>query len=229
MEKGRQVKILSILALIIAVLGMTLGFAAFSTTLSIASSADVTPSSEDFKLKIYGFRTYDDFSAFRSEYESGILHEEVLSEDVSIGFTGSNAIAELATIDNTDLSISNMKISFEYPNSEKSYYYFYIKNVGKYRVYFDKETYKSVDATKHFSCGVDGNVSNSVLEPCEYLVFGFSSTEMDLSTIKRYADPGDGFMLTAYWGYNGPYFDIPFYVQWQKIPLPYTSVPQNYE
>ncbi|MBQ3511969.1 MAG: hypothetical protein IJA30_06735 [Bacilli bacterium] len=49
MEKERQIKLLSIIALVVAITGMTLGFAAFSTTLNISSSATVTPNSEDFK------------------------------------------------------------------------------------------------------------------------------------------------------------------------------------
>lgn len=54
MEKQRQMKLLSIVALVVAIIGMTLGFAAFSTTLSISSSATVTPNSEDFKISLYG-------------------------------------------------------------------------------------------------------------------------------------------------------------------------------
>ena len=52
MEKTRQIKILSIVALVVAIAGMTLGFAAFSTTLSISSSATVTPNSDDFKVVV---------------------------------------------------------------------------------------------------------------------------------------------------------------------------------
>ena len=50
MERQRQIKILSIIALVVAIVGMSLGFAAFSTTLNISSSASVTPDSEDFKV-----------------------------------------------------------------------------------------------------------------------------------------------------------------------------------
>ena len=53
MEKQRQMKLLSIVTLVVAIIGMTLGFAAFSTTLSISSSATVTPTSEDFKISLY--------------------------------------------------------------------------------------------------------------------------------------------------------------------------------
>ena len=51
MEHNRKIKILSIVALVLAISAMTLGFAAFSTTLNISSSASVTPNSGDFSVK----------------------------------------------------------------------------------------------------------------------------------------------------------------------------------
>ena len=50
MEKERHIKILSIIALVLAIAGMSLGFAAFSTTLNISSSASVTPNSDNFNI-----------------------------------------------------------------------------------------------------------------------------------------------------------------------------------
>ena len=50
MEHNRKIKILSIVALVLAISAMTLGFAAFSTTLNISSSASVTPNSGDFSV-----------------------------------------------------------------------------------------------------------------------------------------------------------------------------------
>ena len=63
MEKNRQIKILSIVALVLAIAGMSLGFAAFSSTLTISSSATVTPNSNDFKVVVYGLKNYDDFNS----------------------------------------------------------------------------------------------------------------------------------------------------------------------
>ena len=54
MEKGRKIKILSIIALVVSIIGMTLGFAAFSSTLTISSSASVTPNASDFNFVVYG-------------------------------------------------------------------------------------------------------------------------------------------------------------------------------
>ena len=39
--------------------GLTIGFAAFTSVLSISSSATVTPNEQDFKITIYGFNSLD--------------------------------------------------------------------------------------------------------------------------------------------------------------------------
>lgn len=55
MSISRKPKIIYIIALTIAICGMTLGFAAFSASLTISSSATVTPNENEFSLKMYGF------------------------------------------------------------------------------------------------------------------------------------------------------------------------------
>ena len=51
MEKDRRVKVISIFALVIAITGMSLGFAAFSASLDLASNAFVSPDSATFNVK----------------------------------------------------------------------------------------------------------------------------------------------------------------------------------
>ena len=61
MRRRQKTKTVAIIALTISVLGLTLGFAAFSNVLTISSSATVTPNESDFKLQLYGMpRTYYD-------------------------------------------------------------------------------------------------------------------------------------------------------------------------
>ena len=55
MEKNKKTKTLAIIALIISILGLTLGFAAFSNTLTISSSATVSPDESDFNINVYGY------------------------------------------------------------------------------------------------------------------------------------------------------------------------------
>ncbi len=46
MEKNKSIKIIAIMALVVAVIGLSIGFAAFSQTLTIKSAADVAPDVE---------------------------------------------------------------------------------------------------------------------------------------------------------------------------------------
>lgn len=50
MEKGRSSKVIAIVALCVAVAGLSLGFAAFSSNLVIKSSATVTPDAANFSV-----------------------------------------------------------------------------------------------------------------------------------------------------------------------------------
>ena len=54
MKRNRQSRIVEILALCASVLGLTLGFAAFSNTLTISSSTTASLDESDFKLVLYG-------------------------------------------------------------------------------------------------------------------------------------------------------------------------------
>lgn len=129
MEKERQVKILSIVALVIAIAGMTLGFAAFSTTLNISSSATVTPSSDDFKITIYGIKDssfYDTFADNNYAYTDSDISDSY-GTALMEGATGT-----IASIDNVSHTISNINASFS--NEGNIQYAFIIKNEGMYEL-----------------------------------------------------------------------------------------------
>lgn len=128
MEKTRQIKILSIVALVVAIAGMTLGFAAFSTTLSISSSATVTPNSDDFKVVISGNK--DD------------------PYDLNVDFVEYNGASA------GDCFINNYKggtsVSTNVNFTEPGQYVIYdsfIHNLGKYVAYFDKIIFENIEGT----------------------------------------------------------------------------------
>ena len=114
MEKHRQIKMLSIIALVIAIVGMSLGFAAFSTTLSISSGASVTPSSEDFKVV---------FSSSSTGVETDMIYpsdDEVLATPAKVNGT----------------SLSDIHVTLTEPG-QVVFYQFYIYNAGEYDAYID--------------------------------------------------------------------------------------------
>lgn len=125
MRKNRKVQMLSIVALVLAIAGMSLGFAAFSSTLNISSSATVTPNSDDFSVEILGM----DWSGEYSLNDSIIAYCD--GEDFSMGYVyGSDA-----TVTNGKVaSISNISIRFTNPGDSVNYP-FIIKNTGLYTTY----------------------------------------------------------------------------------------------
>lgn len=135
MEKTRQMKMLSIVALVLAITAMTLGYAAFSTTLNISSSATVTPNSDDFKVNVYGFETFDDFEQFQSNDLS--IDGISLSDSKAIAVEeNASATSTIANINNSAHTITNIKAEFSSEDNAVTYP-FIIKNEGKYDVYVD--------------------------------------------------------------------------------------------
>lgn len=124
MEKNRSAKVLSIIALLVSVVGLSLGFAAFSRTLTINSSATVNPSTNDFRVV---FSTTD----------------EVVTTTPVVGVsTPSGIVAEPASIAST--SISNLKVDFTAPG-QKAEYSFYAANTGEYDAYLRSIVFKRGD------------------------------------------------------------------------------------
>ncbi|MBQ6323773.1 MAG: hypothetical protein IJI22_02965 [Bacilli bacterium] len=127
MNKEKQVKTLSIVALFVAVLGLSIGFAAFEQTLTIKSSAEVNPAGTDFNVI---FSTRDDV---------------VSTDPVNPTVTGTGATATNATIDtnSNSLIIKDLHAVFTEPN-QKAQYTFYTKNTGQYTAYLKSIAYANV-------------------------------------------------------------------------------------
>ena len=93
MEKERRIKILSIIALIIAILGLTVAFAALSETLTINGTASVEAASWD------------------------IHFENLTGPDLE----GTGKVNDTATLDGT--TISNVNMSVTKPGDSVTYYF----------------------------------------------------------------------------------------------------------
>lgn len=160
MEKQRQIKILSIVALVLAISAMTLGFAAFSTTLSISSSATVTPSSEDFKVVF-------------SSSEFGVATDEIVPDptDETISATPAKV---------NGLSLSDVQVSFTKPGGAVSYS-FYIYNAGNYDAYITDINFGNK------SCIAESGTTESLMQKaCDDIyisVTGFSNSNVVLDSI----------------------------------------------
>ena len=132
MGDNRAYKLLSIIALVIGVVGVTLGYAAFSNTLTIESSAEVTPDPTSFNV---------DFSSANNAVQTNDIVATLTPNNVT-GFT-----AEDATIDNSgasSASITNLHATFTEPGQSATYS-FYAYNAGEYIAYLKSITF---DGTK---------------------------------------------------------------------------------
>ena len=129
MRKDRKVQILSIVALVLAITGMSLGFAAFSSTLTISSSATVTPNSDDFSMTFLGLDENGEYTSESSIYP--------VSEN--------NISGNIATISNGKVpTISNLKASFTEPGQSVVYSYKNL-NTGLYNTYMKSWIFDLLD------------------------------------------------------------------------------------
>ena len=121
MNDNKTYRIIAVVALLLGVVGVTLGYAAFSSTLTISSSAEVTPDASTFNV---------DFSSSSSS---------VVANDItpSLSAVVTNFTASDAVIDNTsDPTISNLKATFTAPGQSVTYT-FYSYNAGQYIAYLN--------------------------------------------------------------------------------------------
>ena len=105
MERKRKYKLFSIIALMFAIVALSIGYAAFSKVLTINASATVTPNEEDFNMKVYGFK---DSAALDNFLSTAVIVDSDLSDlyttpkilNISNGASATNAL-----INNNDFTI----------------------------------------------------------------------------------------------------------------------------
>lgn len=142
MEKDRGGKAIAIVALMIGVVGLTIGFAAFSNTLTIKSEALVTPDASLFNV---------DFSNENAVNKTAVVTGGVtptLSPSTPVdGFAG-----ETATINNDNASgpiIQNLKATFTSPGQSVTYE-FYTKNIGELKAYLNSVNFGNATGAETF-------------------------------------------------------------------------------
>ena len=126
MIENKAYKVMIVLALVLGVVGVTLGYAAFSNTLTISSAAEVTPDSSKFNV---------DFSSTDLSVATNPV-TPVLTPNNVTGFTATNG-----TINNTsDPTVTGIKATFTEPGQQATYT-FYAYNAGEYIAYLNSLTF----------------------------------------------------------------------------------------
>ena len=224
---------ITIAALIIAIIGLSIGFAAFSNTLTIRSTATVTPGSENFVVK---------FSKISSDDQTGSSYPItpiIDNELATAGVTGANGI-----IDSTNpLLLTGLKANFTAPGQSVSYK-LYVRNTGHYTAYLTNINFLNVSGNNKIVCdGLNGATESLVQDACADMSISVMIGGTDGQGGTTYTTDNNnitGKSLTALTGYtevyvtityadNSPsanhYVDGPMTVVFGDIALQYKSNP----
>ena len=143
----RSSRDIAVVALCVAVTGLTLGFAAFSNSLTISSSANVAPDASTFNV---------DFSSVNESVETGAI-VPVKSPDSIVATNGS--------IDNSsNPTVSGLSATFKEPG-QKVTYTFYARNTGEYAAFLNSISFNNVssgDAPK--KCTAGGGTTDALVQ-----------------------------------------------------------------
>lgn len=223
MEKDRNTKIIAIAALLVGVVGLSLGFAAFSNTLTISSSAEVTPDENTFNV---------DFSATTSGDKSEAPVVPVLTPSTAVtGFS-----ADEATIDNSGAGtpkITGLHATFTEPG-QKATYTFSAKNIGEYEAFLKSIAFENVtgESTTKVCTPGTGTTATLVNAACEDINVSIKVGSEAVATgsvgsITNHSlaiDANDPIVVTIEYATNGHRADGDFTVAFGDIVLTYSSV-----
>jgi len=215
MKRNNSLKILIIVGLIVGITGISLGFAAFSTTLNIKPNADITPDKSTFNVV---------FSSIEDEVSIDLIEPNLSSNEI---------IATSAVISNDiDTStISNLSATFN-EKGQSLTYTFYAYNIGKYVAYLNNVEFKNIDGeTSGKICsktvGLDKSISTDICNDIELSINvgndTFTSEERNINGHSLNIGESDTIVVTI--TYKGNYtVDDDFSVKFGDIALTYSSV-----
>lgn len=152
--ENKGTKIIAVIALAVAVSGFTIGFAAFSNTLSISSSAEVSPEGSKFDVN---------FSTSGTEELPGTVTPTLNPTSVN------NFTADNATINNDSApTITGLHANFTEPG-QKAEYNFYVHNAGEYIAYLNSVTFANIEQqTSSKKCTAKEGTTQSLVDAaCE--------------------------------------------------------------
>lgn len=150
MDRDRSTKVIAIVALCVAVFGLSVGFAAFSNDLTIKSEATVKPNASDFDVNFSSSDTSETDGTVTATSTAGVTAQD-------------------ATISNADApTISGINVGFTEPG-QSAKYSFFAHNAGKYNAFLNNVTFKNAkDANANIACvAAEGTNANMVASACQ--------------------------------------------------------------
>lgn len=156
-QKDKKARAIAIVAVLVGVLGLSLGFAAFSSTLTIKSSAEVVPDANVFNV---------DFS----KNSDSVVDDDIVPVLDPTGVTGFTATNAVIDNDNGDAVIKNLHATFTEPG-QKATYNFYTRNAGEIKAYLKSVTFSNVSGESAIKkCTpktTDGGTNSLVQAACQ--------------------------------------------------------------
>ena len=233
MEKQRRFKVFSIVALMFAVVALSVGFAAFQKVLNISSSADVSlPSEDNFNIELYGVIDKDalnnlnssnlDFSRLSKEKSFAYdLKEQVLYSEYS------------ATIDNESFTIDINNLVLKEPG-DTYFYYFLLKNNSDYGVYvyLSDESKTNLEDGLNATCVPEKGTSQTLVDNvCSEISMSVVTDEMNDFVDGIYKLPAKNYLSLAVIVYYGgkDRVDGNFTISYDPIKIEFDTVPHIYE
>ena len=218
MEKDRGTKVIAIVALLVGVIGLSIGFAAFSNTLTISSSAEVTPDSSQFNV---------DFTSA----SSGDVSTAPIQPATK---TPSDLVAANGTIDNTsDPTVTGLHATFTEPGQSVTYN-FWAKNIGEYIAYLKSITIANAESSQTYKkCTAKTGTTQALVDTaCEGIsmsvqVGSETATSSSVASITGHSVAKGGFdpiVVTISYAANSGRADGDFDVAFGDITLTYSSV-----
>ncbi len=216
MEKNRKIQIIAIVALVIGIVGLSIGFAAFSSVLNIQTSANVKPDSSTLNV---------DFSTAEDKME--------IAEIIPTA-TPNSLVTTNGVIDNSgDPTISKLSATFTEPG-QSVVYKFYAYNAGELNAYLKSIVFSNVtdqNTTKICTAG-QGTTDALVQKACDKISVKIKvGNELETTTGKasitgHALSKGNGELVTVTLEYEAgaDRADGDFTVAFGNITLNYSSV-----
>ena len=208
MEHNRKQKLLMIIALVLSIVSLSIGFSAFSTTLNISSSASVNPSSDSFSVKF-------------STSQNSLVVGAVTPSSNPFGLTTSNG-----TITNgASPTLSNVSATFTSPGQYVEYT-FYARNEGEYTAYLNNINFLG-DKT---CTGETGTTTSLVTSACESINISATignnayteTTPIEGHTLAK--GVGEQIKIRLEYSSSGTTVDGPFLITFPDVALVYSTV-----
>ncbi len=217
MEKNRSSKILAIIALLVSAIGLSVGFAAFSQTLTIRSSATVKPNESDFKVVFSSSGTVVETNPVIAVATPSTLNEK----------TNPGSIVNAG-----DPKITGLGAEFSAPG-QKVEYTFYAANIGEYNAFLRNITFEnSGKGSSHRVCTAKEGTTNSLVqEACSSIILTVKvgeglATNSSITGITGHSLNKGAFepvVVTIEYAADGARADGDFSVDFGNIILDYSS------